>query len=81
MDRYDRLPPVLRAWLAQAVLPWSARSVQRLWPRLLRQASGDVTRALGLLDLAEQRLLRRDGLRIWGAAYPAAPSGSRQSAE
>ncbi|WP_260349929.1 DUF6525 family protein, partial [Alloyangia mangrovi] len=31
MSAYDRLPPELRAWLAQAALPWSPRSALRAW--------------------------------------------------
>lgn len=70
MDRYDRLPPELRSWLAAAALPWSPRSVLRLWNRLLREARGDVAAVLARLDRAEQKMLARDCPRIWGDSYP-----------
>jgi hypothetical protein len=37
MASYDRLPRDLRLWLAEAALPWSARSVLRLWQRALKE--------------------------------------------
>ena len=67
MDRYDRLPAELRRWLAGAALPWSAGSALRLWRRLDRETGGDVARMLRRLELAERRMLARDGPRIWGA--------------
>lgn len=70
MDRYDRLPAELRRWLAGAALPWSAASALRLWRRLHRETGGDTVRMLHRLELAERRMLARDGPRIWGAAYP-----------
>lgn len=72
MDSYDRLPGELRAWLAQAALPWSPASALRLWQKGLREAGGDTARARARLDRAEAGLLRRDGARIWGASHPAA---------
>ena len=33
MREYDRLSPELRAWLAQAILPWRPRSVKRAYER------------------------------------------------
>ncbi|MFC2969079.1 DUF6525 family protein [Acidimangrovimonas pyrenivorans] len=59
MAAYDRLPPPLRAWLAQAVLPWSARSASRAWASALRRADGDPDRARVLLTEAETRQLAR----------------------
>lgn len=72
LDLFDRLPPELRAWLAGAALPWSPRSVSRLWPRLLREEQGNVAAALVRLDLAEQRMLAKDCPKIWGDCYPTA---------
>ena len=74
MQRYDRLPPHLRRWLANAALPWSAHSVLRLWQRLHRETGGDMARIVQRLDLAEPRMLARDRHAIWGADYPE-PSG------
>lgn len=70
MERYDRLPPELRAWLARAALPWSAQSVARIWSRALPEARGDVDAALRRLDQAERRMLAKDRPKIWGAGYP-----------
>ncbi|MFT3690780.1 DUF6525 family protein [Paenirhodobacter sp.] len=71
MDRYDRLPPELRGWLARAALPWSAQSVARLWERHLRETQGDTMAALARLDLAERRMLAKDRPKVWGESYPA----------
>ncbi|MCL4066007.1 DUF6525 family protein [Pseudomonas sp. GX19020] len=68
MERFDRLPPDLRRWLSQAVLPWSPHSALRLWTRLGRETGGDLARMLERLNQAEQRLISRDALVIWGSA-------------
>ncbi len=60
MAEFDRLPPAVRRWLTQAVLPWSARSVRRLWGRALRDERGDEAAALACLDRAEAARLARD---------------------
>jgi len=60
LEAYDRLPAPLRRWLAQAALPWSARSARRLWRRALAESDGDVARALARLDAAEARQLSRE---------------------
>lgn len=70
MERYDRLPPELRRWLAGAALPWSPCSVQRLWARLARDCGGDSVAIRARMDQAEARLLARDARKIWGPAYP-----------
>lgn len=72
MDDFDRLPPELRGWLHHAALPWSARSVRRLWQRALRHTQGDRRAALAALSRAEARALARDAGRIWGASHPVA---------
>lgn len=60
MVEFDRLPPPARAWLRQAVLPWSPRSVRRLWDRALSESAGDIAAALSRLDRAERQRLSRD---------------------
>lgn len=65
MTQFDRLPPELRRWLAQAALPWSPRSALRLWQRALAQ-TGCVRAAIGRLDAAQARMLARDAAGIWG---------------
>ena len=59
MAAHDRLPPRARAWVAQAVLPWSAASVSRIWAQALRE-TGCEAAALARLDAAEARMLARD---------------------
>ena len=61
MAEFDRLPPDLRRWLAQAALPWSAASALRLWRRTLTEG-GDSMLALARLDRAERATLARDRL-------------------
>lgn len=74
MAQYDSLPPPLRAWLAQAALPWSPHSALRLWQRNLRAAGGDAALACAALSRAEARLIAHDARQIWGAEYPLAVS-------
>ena len=50
MRDYDRLPAELRRWLASAILPWRAKSVQRAYDKALAR-TGD--RALALQELAD----------------------------
>ena len=71
MRAFDALPPPARRWLAGAKLPWSARSVARLWARALREERGSVAAALARLEAAEQRLLAKDAPRVWGQGFPA----------
>ncbi len=69
MAAYDRLPPDLRSWLAEAALPWSAASVLRLWQRALRE-TGCTGSARARLAAAERKTLAREAARVWGLAYP-----------
>tara|TARA_R110002049_G_scaffold117332_3_gene270621 strand:+ start:14533 stop:14805 length:273 start_codon:yes stop_codon:yes gene_type:complete len=60
MAAYDRLPPRLRAWLAQAALPWSPQSAHRVWCRALEKCGGDAEQAIHRLTRAERDMLARD---------------------
>lgn len=60
MAAYDRLPPPLRAWLAQAALPWSPQSAHRIWCRAMQRCEGDVAQAAHHLSRAEGRMLAQD---------------------
>ncbi|WP_394153270.1 DUF6525 family protein [Loktanella salsilacus] len=66
MRTYDRLPPPLRQWLAQAALPWSPKSCHRIWQRAAARGE-PVDSILALLDRSEVRTLEKDR-----AAHPAA---------
>ncbi len=61
MAAFDRLPADLRAWLAEAALPWSARP----------------DRARDRMNRAEARSLARDAARVWGPQYPLAADRGR----
>jgi hypothetical protein len=71
MAAYDRLPRDLRLWLAEAALPWSAASVQRLWQRALRD-TGCARAARARLAAAEQKTLAREAAKVWGDGHPQA---------
>ena len=61
MQAFDALPRPLRAWIAQAALPWSPASCRRIWLRALAEgASPDDI--LARLDRAERIALSRDRL-------------------
>ncbi|WOI58451.1 DUF6525 family protein [Palleronia sp. LCG004] len=68
MGEYDRLPPELRAWLAEAALPWSARSALRVWRRALGASRGDAMAARARLARIERARLEREAVPIWGRA-------------
>ncbi|MFA3917023.1 DUF6525 family protein [Ruegeria hyattellae] len=59
MREFDRLPPVLRAWISQAALPWRPRSVLRAYNNALAR-TGDQNRALDVLKHLEAALLAKD---------------------
>lgn len=67
MEAFDRLPPVLRGWIAGAALPWSAQSVARIWTRALRETRSEAA-ALARLEAVQAATLRRD--RAGGAPPP-----------
>jgi hypothetical protein len=68
MVEFDRLPPDLRAWLAQAALPWSVPSVRKLWSQARRRHGQHG--ALAYLSEVEARALARDAQNIWNGAPP-----------
>ncbi|WP_245298753.1 DUF6525 family protein [Pseudotabrizicola sediminis] len=69
MAAHDRLPAPLRAWAAEAALPWSATSLRKLWSRALQETSCPDA-ALARLSAAERASLRREAVRVWGGDYP-----------
>ena len=70
MAEFDRLPRDLRLWLAEAQLPWSPRSVLKLWKRAMDLHGGEVDAALSHLTRCETQTLKKEAPRIWGASYP-----------
>lgn len=71
MAEHDRLPPDLRRFMAEAALPWSARSVLRLWRKGLAE-TGCRLRALERVRRAAEATLRRETRETWGPDHPAA---------
>ncbi|MCJ8140934.1 DUF6525 family protein [Falsirhodobacter halotolerans] len=69
MEGYDRLPPDVRAWLAGAALPWSARSALRIWRRAMADRPCP-HHARACLCAAEARMLARDAPTVWGVNHP-----------
>lgn len=55
MREFDGLPPALRRWLSQAVLPWSPHSARRIWVK-----AGGGQSALDRLNAAEAATLARE---------------------
>ncbi|MEM9393308.1 MAG: DUF6525 family protein [Pseudomonadota bacterium] len=59
MREFDRLPPALRIWLANAALPWRPRSVLRAYNRALDR-TGDPAGALNELERLQDIQLAKD---------------------
>ena len=74
MQEFDRLPKDLRAWVAEAGLPWRPKSVRRSFERALSE-TGDRAQALQELDRLERRLISKDVQKIWGDTHPTASEG------
>ena len=60
MAEYDRLPPVLRRWLAGAKLQWSPASARRAWRRALWRSWGREAKALAIMDALEAARIERE---------------------
>jgi len=59
MGTFDGLPAPVRQWVAQAALPWSPASVQRIWSKSRAKGLSDDA-ALVSLSQAEARTLAQD---------------------
>ncbi|WP_308917726.1 DUF6525 family protein [Jannaschia sp. LMIT008] len=62
MAEFDRLPPALRRWLANARLQWSPASARKAWRRALLRSWGREGPALAIMDALEEERLARDPL-------------------
>lgn len=71
MRAYDSLPTDLRAWLSNAALPWSARSVKRAYDKAMSK-TGNRALAFQELDRLQARLIAKDASQIWGQNHPEA---------
>ncbi len=63
MRDYDRLPPLVRQWLANAALPWRPQSALKAFDRALAR-TGDPDHALRELDRLQANQLARDTIVI-----------------
>ena len=72
MAEFDRLPPTLRRWLADAKLQWSPASARRAWRRALWKSWGREAAALRIMDALEDAKLEQDAYvqRIADGAPP-----------
>ncbi|MDA9772588.1 DUF6525 family protein [Amylibacter sp.] len=66
---YDRLPRELRAWVANAELPWRPRSVLKAYERAFLK-TGDRNKAINELNYIQQRLVAKDAIVNWGKNHP-----------
>jgi len=66
---YDRLPRDLRAWVANAKLPWRPRSVIKAYERAFLK-TGDPNKAINELNYIQHRLIAKDAVVIWGKNHP-----------
>ena len=58
-QEFDSLPKQLREWLRNAVLPWSSRSVQRVYQRVI-ETTGDISFAIAELERLQELQLAKD---------------------
>jgi len=63
MNDFDALPPELRKWVSEAILPWSAHSVQKSFRKAIAK-TGDPQLALEELDRIQSQLIERDKSRL-----------------
>lgn len=59
MHIFDTLPPPLRRWLSEAILPWSPVSAHRIWKRSLARGLSPEDALISLCK-AEERTLACD---------------------
>ncbi|TFL20156.1 DUF6525 family protein [Jannaschia formosa] len=78
MAAYDALPAPLRAWLAEARLPWSPASARRAWRRALLRNFGRTKAALAEMDRLEDARLAQDALTVERAQDGLAPPPERR---
>lgn len=64
MAAYDALPPPLRQWLSEAVMPWSPSSARQIWVRSIAKGMTH-QEILQSLSRAEARTLAREKTAIF----------------
>lgn len=71
MRDFDSLPRSLRAWLADAVLPWNPRTARRAYMRAYARTR-DESHAIAALEKLQRKLIAQDAAQVWGPDHPAA---------
>ena len=66
---YDRLPKELRAWVANAELPWRPKSVLKAYKHAYLK-TGNRDKAINELNYIQNRLVAKDAIVIWGRNHP-----------
>jgi hypothetical protein len=69
MREYDRLPRELRRWVAGAIMPWRAGSVEVAYKKALKR-TGSPQLALGELDRIQRSMVAKDARKVWGENHP-----------
>ena len=59
MHEFDRLPPLLRRWVRDAVMPWSPTSVRRVYLKALKN-TGNCSSALEELNKIQGKRLSKE---------------------
>jgi len=59
MHEFDRLPPLLRRWVRDAVMPWSPTSVRRVYLKALKN-NGNCNSALEELNKIQGKRLSKE---------------------
>ena len=68
---YDQLPSELRAWIANAELPWRPKSVLKAYERAFLK-TGNHEEALNELSRIQHQIVSKDAAIIWGKDHPKA---------
>ena len=59
MQTYDGLPREVRAWVAEAKIPWSPAACRKIWLTEMKRGAS-IEAVLEKLDQAEDRTLARE---------------------
>jgi len=79
MREYDRLPRELRRWVAEAIMPWRAGSVEVAYKKALKR-TGRPDLALRELDRIQRSMVAKDGRKVWGDNHPFTNAASAHQA-
>ncbi len=78
MTEYDRLPRELRAWVAGAIMPWRAGSVEVAYRKALKR-TGSPDAAIRELDRIQGSMVAKDARKVWDGTHPFTQPASAQA--